>query len=574
MVLNWGCLFSATWYINDNSLTGDVFCTAVGNNANSGTASSPKLTLTAVIALASSGDIIYIDAGTYTDKQVNFRPSSGTSVFTIYGAGDDLTIFDGTGDTKEFEAATYDWELTISDLRLYNYYATTGGAAFDVTANRKLYLNNVVITNSRNKQALTLSVGTSTTSELTISGGGLFCNAAGGIIVSGGFTGSGILNLSNVAFINNSGLSYGSAIYIGEGSGFADSTPDNYTRLKKCIISNCLFESNSGTNTSTIYIYNKCSSGCGVDNTDYLIQDCIFLNNSTSTGGSSYGGTLTLRVDNNSWLINHCLFETNTNRASYGTVAVHTGNVDISQSRFSGNTTTTSEGKDLYAHVASASQEATPYFLNDPILDVTNCYFLSSSDNVSRNSSAATINMVLSGTPTNTGDYSGDGLSQTYTWVAISGPDWSGSCAGGYFSGGVVLPTTLIYFRGESNDDSNTLFWKNHTEFNVVYAVVEKSIDGILFQNIGVKYTDEKEDLEGVYTFIDKELKGNIVYYRLKMVDENNQVSYSDIVSIYNRNTSKEIVSIYNLLGQKVFDDYKGIVIITYSDGTSVKTVL
>ena len=79
--------FGANWYVNDNSTTGDIYCSAIGNDANPGTTASPKLTLAAAVASAASGDIIYVDAGTYTDTEVNFRPSSGTSIFTIIGAG-------------------------------------------------------------------------------------------------------------------------------------------------------------------------------------------------------------------------------------------------------------------------------------------------------------------------------------------------------------------------------------------------------------------------------------------------------------------------------------------------------
>ena len=423
--------FGANWYVNDNSTTGDIYCSAIGNDANPGTTASPKLTLAAAVASAASGDIIYVDAGTYTDTEVNFRPSSGTSIFTIIGAGTEVTIFDGSGDTKPFEQSTYEWELTLSDLTIVEYYASTGGAVFDITADRKLTLTDVVISKSRNRQAVTLSVGVSTTSSLTVTRGGFFCNAGGAVIVSGGFTGSGSLTLTDVAFIGNSGLSYGSALLIGEGSGFA-STPANPARLSKCVISGCLFEDNTGTNTSTVYIYNKCSSGCGTDNVDYLIEDCIFRDNTVSSGGISYGGTLSMRLDNNAWLINHCLFDSNTNAASYGTLAMHTGNLDVTNSKFENNTTTSGEGKDFYSYNALTAQEASPYFLNDPVIDFNNCFFNSADDNITRNSSTAVINLVESGTPTNASDYSGDGLSQTYTWVDVDEVIWNGDCTIGY----------------------------------------------------------------------------------------------------------------------------------------------
>ncbi len=77
------------FYVNDNSLTGDVYTTAVGNNANSGSSSAPLATITAALAKAQAGDIILVDAGTYTE-QVNINKG-----ITIKGAGKTLTIING-----------------------------------------------------------------------------------------------------------------------------------------------------------------------------------------------------------------------------------------------------------------------------------------------------------------------------------------------------------------------------------------------------------------------------------------------------------------------------------------------
>ncbi|MBS4064108.1 MAG: T9SS type A sorting domain-containing protein [Chitinophagaceae bacterium] len=56
---------SAKYYVNDNSQTGDLFTTAVGSNANYGTAAAPFATLDYAISQARNGDTIYVDAGTY-----------------------------------------------------------------------------------------------------------------------------------------------------------------------------------------------------------------------------------------------------------------------------------------------------------------------------------------------------------------------------------------------------------------------------------------------------------------------------------------------------------------------------
>lgn len=58
--------FANTWYVNDASQTGDVFTTAIGNDANPGTAAQPFATILFAINAAANGDTIYVDAGSYT----------------------------------------------------------------------------------------------------------------------------------------------------------------------------------------------------------------------------------------------------------------------------------------------------------------------------------------------------------------------------------------------------------------------------------------------------------------------------------------------------------------------------
>jgi len=73
-------IFSSTswatnWYVNDNSLTGDVFTTSIGNDANPGTAASPFATIQFAVDAASTGDTIYVDAGTYASADILLNTS-------------------------------------------------------------------------------------------------------------------------------------------------------------------------------------------------------------------------------------------------------------------------------------------------------------------------------------------------------------------------------------------------------------------------------------------------------------------------------------------------------------------
>jgi hypothetical protein len=76
------------------------------------------------------------------------------------------------------------------------------------------------------------------------------------------------------------------------------------------------------------------------------------------------------------------------------------------------------------------------------------------------------------------------------------------------------------------------------------------------------------------YTFNDySTTTSDICYYRLKQVDLNNQYSYSETISLQNNITKKEIIGLFNLEGQRVNHDYKGIVILIFNDGTTSKVI-
>ena len=59
------------YYVNDSSRVGDVYTTAVGNDASgNGSKSAPFATLKYAIGVALPGTIIYVDAGTYQEDIV------------------------------------------------------------------------------------------------------------------------------------------------------------------------------------------------------------------------------------------------------------------------------------------------------------------------------------------------------------------------------------------------------------------------------------------------------------------------------------------------------------------------
>ena len=92
---------ATTYYVNDDSVVGDVYCSQRGNDANDGRApSTPKLTLNNLLdayALV-PGDVVLIDTGIYTNDVVIGTNVNGTAANRI--------VFQGSPDTQPWGGGT------------------------------------------------------------------------------------------------------------------------------------------------------------------------------------------------------------------------------------------------------------------------------------------------------------------------------------------------------------------------------------------------------------------------------------------------------------------------------------
>lgn len=119
------------------------------------------------------------------------------------------------------------------------------------------------------------------------------------------------------------------------------------------------------------------------------------------------------------------------------------------------------------------------------------------------------------------------------------------------------------------NDGTIQLFWETIYELDNDYFVVQRSFDGVNFEEI--EFVDAKGNSSNTrndYMVSDQNFKtnGSLVYYRVKQVDFNGNFSYSDLKAVKLSNENKPIKRI-NLEGQEVNENYEGIVIEIYTDG-------
>ncbi len=95
----------------------------------------------------------------------------------------------------------------------------------------------------------------------------------------------------------------------------------------------------------------------------------------------------------------------------------------------------------------------------------------------------------------------------------------------------VLLPLELLSFTGTAEIRSNKLSWKTADEVNTAYFDIEKSANGFNFKSIGTKQAQANANGNGFYTFDDFDLTP-ASYYRLKVLDQNGDSKYSDVVFI------------------------------------------
>lgn len=158
-------------------------------------------------------------------------------------------------------------------------------------------------------------------------------------------------------------------------------------------------------------------------------------------------------------------------------------------------------------------------------------------------------------------------------WIMIDGYGGS-TCASASISiiCPLPLPISLIDFNGRYNVNENKITWSTATETNNDYFTLERSNDGAEFEEVGVIDGAGNSNNTLSYSFSDRNFKRTLNYYRLKQTDYDRKATYSSTIVIDN-NISKNIrpVKTTNILGQEVSENFEGIKLIFYSDGSVIK---
>lgn len=134
-----------------------------------------------------------------------------------------------------------------------------------------------------------------------------------------------------------------------------------------------------------------------------------------------------------------------------------------------------------------------------------------------------------------------------------------------------VLPITLMSFTAQKRDNCNLLEWSTASEINNDYFLLERSTDGINWNLINKTTGAGNSNYLINYSFNDYNFENTVNYYRLTQVDYNGVFETFNIVYANNAKKTKKVIGVINTSGQEVTIDTKGLLIITYEDGSSIR---
>jgi hypothetical protein len=94
-----------------------------------------------------------------------------------------------------------------------------------------------------------------------------------------------------------------------------------------------------------------------------------------------------------------------------------------------------------------------------------------------------------------------------------------------------TLPVKLSAFNATKKDTKVALDWSTSMEKNVSHFVIQRSLSGSDYSDIGMIFTNGDSENQRNYQFSDdvKTLNKTVVYYRLKMVDLDGRYEYSPV---------------------------------------------
>ncbi|MBK8368048.1 MAG: hypothetical protein IPL10_11670 [Bacteroidetes bacterium] len=98
-----------------------------------------------------------------------------------------------------------------------------------------------------------------------------------------------------------------------------------------------------------------------------------------------------------------------------------------------------------------------------------------------------------------------------------------------------ILAVDFVSFIGNNKGKFNELEWISASEQNVISYVLEHSLDGLNFSEVGTIVVKSSSSSNHRYTIIDENFYEDVTYYRIKqnMIDGGKEYSHTISVSLH-----------------------------------------
>ncbi|TLV00324.1 T9SS type A sorting domain-containing protein [Dyadobacter luticola] len=98
----------------------------------------------------------------------------------------------------------------------------------------------------------------------------------------------------------------------------------------------------------------------------------------------------------------------------------------------------------------------------------------------------------------------------------------------------IILPVDLTYFKAEKRERNIGLSWETTWEKNSKAFEIERSTDLQIFETIGTLNAAGETAGRTQYNFTDENPLASTSYYRLKMIDQDDSFSFSNVIDVVN----------------------------------------
>jgi hypothetical protein len=570
----------SNYYVNDGSTAGDIYCTAIGSPANSGTVPcSPKASLQDVFDSydIDPGDTIFVDAGTYTMGLdiVSADEGSAAGNVIIIGAGRSVTHTTAPVNDDNFYFLNVRY-VTVRDMHIistqasnYNYFIEQGTQNIidNCLLESLLESNNTNIYYQSNGG---LDIDENAVLNSTVNN----TSAAGyNIWIDGDADNDTIRG----CIINSTGTGGAKAVYLTDRNfGLSNMWPTSIHMY------------NNVVNSDDYGFYSDVVDGNAMEFFD--IHDNVFnIQSSDQVDGAAL------------YLMDHGLSSARisgifNNRINGGTNGIYLTN-SVDYVHFYNNYIAGSE-VGIYVNDAGSNDNDLQH---NSFYTTRECAYFNAGSNSSwnvrdnifyttGNSSYSCLygsnfntfitcdyNIFYAPNGANIANYNGSSYSTLVAWQGINhhnaagngdvnsfytDPNYQSAGAGnldltgnyqvglsigtiaidiygiartyptiGAWERPIVLPVEIISFDSKCEENKTRVFWSTASEINNDFFQVEKSGSDLNFIEIGKVFGEGNSNSIINYSFLDTELNIETVYYRLAQVDYDGTTKYHNIIA-------------------------------------------